>query len=65
METLTDEGKTVAALAWDEAVRSRAMELDGDLAAFERFRADDWNLYSRPATDLVYYDYPKKVVTSV
>ena len=35
----------IAADAWDEAVRRRAQELDGNLAAFERFQEAGWNFY--------------------
>lgn len=37
-----------AAKAWDEAVRRKAEELDGNLAAFERFRDEKWNYYADP-----------------
>jgi tRNA (cmo5U34)-methyltransferase len=39
---------TAAAKAWDEAVRRKAEELDGNLAAFERFRDEKWNYYADP-----------------
>ncbi len=38
-------GIAVAAEAWDESVRRRAQELDGDLRAFEQFRALKWNTF--------------------
>lgn len=41
----------VAADAWDDEVRRRAQELDGNLAAFEQFQADNWNLFSDPDPD--------------
>jgi tRNA (cmo5U34)-methyltransferase len=44
-------GQAIAAEAWDEAVKARALALDGDLKAFERFRAENWNLYSDPEPD--------------
>ena len=37
-----------AAKAWDEAVRRKAEELDGNLAAFERFRDEKLNYYADP-----------------
>jgi tRNA (cmo5U34)-methyltransferase len=43
-----EEGVAVAAAAWDETVREQAIVLDGDLAAFERFLDDEWNMYSFP-----------------
>ncbi len=46
-------GVRVAADCWDEAVKERAQALDGNLTAFERFRADDWNHYSAPEPDPV------------
>ena len=39
------KGNNLAAKAWDEAVRKRALELDGDLSAFERFKQDGWNMF--------------------
>ena len=50
---MTPEGVGVAAKAWDEAVRVQSLALDGDLRAFERFLADDWNYYSDPSPDPV------------
>ncbi|MFL6207905.1 MAG: methyltransferase domain-containing protein [Pyrinomonadaceae bacterium] len=41
-------GQTVAARAWDDAVRQRALELDGNEAAFDFFTRDGWNLYRHP-----------------
>jgi tRNA (cmo5U34)-methyltransferase len=41
-------GLAVAARAWDDAVRRRALELDGDTAAFDFFTRDGWNLYRHP-----------------
>ena len=46
-------GVQVAAACWDEAVKERAQALDGNLTAFERFQADDWNHYSAPEPDPV------------
>ncbi|GIK99584.1 MAG: methyltransferase [Alphaproteobacteria bacterium] len=51
VEALTPEGRALYAAAWDEAVRRTALERDGDLAAFDRFRADDWNFYAMRAPD--------------
>jgi hypothetical protein len=44
-------GEVIAAEAWDQAVKARALQLDGDLKAFERFEAENWNLYSDPEPD--------------
>jgi tRNA (cmo5U34)-methyltransferase len=38
-------GAEAAAKAWDAAVRKRALEFDGDLAAFEAFEREKWNMY--------------------
>jgi tRNA (cmo5U34)-methyltransferase len=38
-------GWQVAAEEWDEAVRERALELDGNLAGFEVFERMRWNTY--------------------
>jgi tRNA (cmo5U34)-methyltransferase len=36
---------TVAANAWDAAVRKRALEFDGNLDAFTAFEREKWNMY--------------------
>lgn len=41
-------GVGVAARAWDQAVRRRALEIDGDTAAFDYFRQEQWNMYTYP-----------------
>ncbi len=41
-------GLAIAARAWDDAVRQRALALDGDTAAFDFFTRDGWNLYRHP-----------------
>ncbi len=46
-------GVEIAARGWDDAVKVRALELDGDLAAFERFREENWNYYADPEPDPV------------
>ena len=51
IEPETERGRDVAARDWDHAVRSRSLELDGDLKAFEFFRDDVWNYYSDPSPD--------------
>jgi tRNA (cmo5U34)-methyltransferase len=38
-------GAEAAANAWDAAVRKRALEFDGNLAAFEAFEREKWNMY--------------------
>jgi tRNA (cmo5U34)-methyltransferase len=44
-------GMDVAAAAWDETVRRRALELDGDLRGFEQFQALRWNYFRDPDGD--------------
>lgn len=39
------QGWELAADAWDEAVRQRALHLDGNLAAYEFFAGAHWNMY--------------------
>jgi tRNA (cmo5U34)-methyltransferase len=38
-------GAKTAAKAWDAAVRRRSLEFDGNLAAFEVFEREKWNMY--------------------
>ncbi|MDX8502770.1 methyltransferase domain-containing protein [Mesorhizobium sp. VK4C] len=38
----------IAARQWDEAVRSRALAIDGDLAAFAEFNRLGWNYFRNP-----------------
>lgn len=38
-------GWELAADAWDEAVRQRSLQLDGNLEGFEMFEGQHWNLY--------------------
>jgi len=53
VEPAREGGEVIAAEAWDEAVKARALQLDGDLKAFERFQAESWNYYSDPEPDPV------------
>ncbi len=39
------QAESVAAEAWDWAVRQRSLELDGNLDGFELFQREEWNLY--------------------
>jgi trans-aconitate methyltransferase len=41
-------GVQVAAQVWDEAVRQTALARDGNLAAFDTFQRDHWNIYHYP-----------------
>ncbi|MDX1574790.1 MAG: class I SAM-dependent methyltransferase [Kiloniellales bacterium] len=53
VEPARPAGQAIAAAAWDEAVKQRALQLDGNMAAFERFQAEAWNYYSDPEPDPV------------
>jgi tRNA (cmo5U34)-methyltransferase len=44
-------GLAVAAQQWDEAVRARALALDGDLQAFAQFQRLGWNYFRDPDGD--------------
>lgn len=46
-------GVTIAAEAWDEAVKTRALARDGTLDAFARFEESRWNFYRDPEPDPV------------
>jgi tRNA (cmo5U34)-methyltransferase len=48
VEPTTTRGRELAAKAWDQTVRQRSMQLRGDLSAFERFQAINWNYYWDP-----------------
>ena len=41
-------GTAVAARAWDDAVRQRSLEIDGNTAAFDFFSREEWNYYRYP-----------------
>lgn len=44
-------GRQVAATAWDEVVRERAMLIDGSTQAFDFFAGEHWNTYRYPDPD--------------
>lgn len=44
----TQLGVEMAADAWDEAVRKRALDIDGTTEAFEQFQRERWNYYRYP-----------------
>jgi tRNA (cmo5U34)-methyltransferase len=44
----SENGLGIAARQWDEAVRSRALAIDGDLAAFAEFNRLGWNYFRNP-----------------
>jgi tRNA (cmo5U34)-methyltransferase len=41
-------GVDLAAFEWDEAVKERAMAIDGNLSAFNFFAQQHWNTYRYP-----------------
>ncbi len=47
----TPEGRALAAQAWDHEVRRRALEIDGNLGAYEDFLDENWNYHSDPLPD--------------
>jgi tRNA (cmo5U34)-methyltransferase len=47
----TPAAHTLAAKAWDDAVRRRSLELSGGLGPYEKFRAERWNLWADPEPD--------------
>ena len=54
-EPPTALGRRIAAAAWDQEVRRRALQIDGDLNALTAFEADQWNYYAHvdPGADPV------------
>ena len=53
IQPVTEQGIALAARAWDEAVRQRALRLDGSLKAYERFRQIEWNSFALSEPDPV------------
>ena len=56
----TDAGEAIAGALWDEEVRLRSLELDGDLRGLEAFRRAEWNHFL--AGELFSIDKPSTVV---
>ena len=52
LEPTGSHGRRHMARAWDAEVERQSLELTGDLAAFDRFRADEWNLFDHPDPDV-------------
>jgi tRNA (cmo5U34)-methyltransferase len=48
IEPAGENAKKAAAARWDQAVRERSLELDGNLEAFEYFKETQWNLFRFP-----------------
>jgi tRNA (cmo5U34)-methyltransferase len=45
VEQSSQEGRRLAAETWDEAVRVRSIELDGNTGAYEFFKREGWNTF--------------------
>jgi tRNA (cmo5U34)-methyltransferase len=45
LEVVGPTGKKLAADEWDQAVRQRALDLDGDEKAFNFFKTEGWNMH--------------------
>ena len=54
-------GKRLAAKAWDEAVRQRSLDLDGDLKGYNRFCELGWNHYAESEPDPDSIDKPSSL----
>ncbi|MHA1567302.1 MAG: class I SAM-dependent methyltransferase, partial [Alphaproteobacteria bacterium] len=48
IEPTTPAGKAIAGAMWDDAVRQVALASDGNLAAYDYFRQDEWNYFNQP-----------------
>ncbi len=44
----TPTGKTISGRMWDDTVRAASLARDGNLAAYEYFRQDQWNIFNQP-----------------
>ena len=60
VEATTTEGNAIFAAHWDDGVRRRALELDGDTERFEFFKDDGWNYYADPQPDAI--DQPSSLL---
>lgn len=56
------QGMDYAAWAYDEAVRQRALELDGDESAFHEFQRLGWNYFQHPDDPI---DHPSTLLDQV
>jgi tRNA (cmo5U34)-methyltransferase len=56
-------GQALAAKAWDEAVRRRALEITGGLAPYKVFQEERWNFYSDPDPDPI--DRPSPLINQL
>ena len=60
-EPMDPFGKGLAAEAWDEAVRQRSLDLDGDLKGYDHFRELGWNHYAQLEPDPDSIDKPSSL----
>jgi len=58
IEPMNQFGRKLAAKAWDETVRQRSLDLDGDLRGHEQFRQLGWNHYVEPGPEPDSIDKP-------
>jgi tRNA (cmo5U34)-methyltransferase len=63
VEPTTTRARELAAKAWDKTVRERSMQIRGDLSAFERFQAINWNYYLDPNPSTA--DTPSSLVEQI
>lgn len=54
-------GRKLAANTWDEAVRQRSLDLDGDLRGYDQFRQLGWNHYGEPGPEPDSIDKPSSL----
>ena len=50
IQPVTELATYLAARMWDEAVRERALALDGNLEGYEQFQKMEWNSFTYPET---------------
>ena len=60
-EPMDQFGKGLAADAWDEAVRQRSLDLDGNLRGYEQFYELGWNHYAQSEPDPDSIDKPSSL----
>ena len=60
-EPMDQYGKGLAAKAWDEAVRQRSLDLDGDLKGYDHFCEIGWNHYAQLKPDPDSIDKPSSL----
>lgn len=51
IQPVTSLGNRLAAKMWDDEVRQRAMQLDGDLEAYQHFLNEQWNSFTLTEPD--------------